>query len=174
VTAAGDFRRDPPAAGREAEKRDVPEGRPGAEPARDDSPEFSRGGPLDEAQPSARPRGDPVTEGDAVAPAGTRRASRRIGTGERAYIESLLEGAPLPATRADLIEYAERQGDRGTARRLRALPSRRYDWLDEVGEALEPVQPTWPRERRVPVAEAGSPPGGAGYGIDPDDGPAAA
>lgn len=85
--------------------------------------------------------------------------------GERAYLEALLEGVPLPATRSDLVTYARRHGDRRAATLLKALPERRYDWLDEVGEALEPVQPKWPRERRVPRAESGLPPGGPAYGI---------
>ncbi|HWD65002.1 MAG TPA: hypothetical protein VG405_07485 [Solirubrobacteraceae bacterium] len=37
-------------------ERDVPEQREGAEPADADSPEFSRGQPLDDPQPSARRR----------------------------------------------------------------------------------------------------------------------
>lgn len=86
---------------------------------------------------------------------------------DRAYIESLLEGVPLPATRSDLVKQAKRQGDAGAARRLRSLPNQRFDILDDVGEALEPVQPKWPRERRVPKAESGLPPGGPAYGIDP-------
>jgi hypothetical protein len=34
-----------------------------------------------------------------------------------------------------------------------------------VGEALAPVQPDWPRERRVPKAESDLPPGGPAYGV---------
>lgn len=85
----------------------------------------------------------------------------------RAYIESLLEGVPLPATRSDLVEQAKRHGDAGAARRLRSLPSRRFDMLDDVGEALEPVQPKRARERQVPKPESGLPPGGPAYGIAP-------
>jgi hypothetical protein len=83
----------------------------------------------------------------------------------RAYIESLLEGVPLPATRSDLIRWAKQNDGDQAARRLRDLPRRRFDTLDEVGEALEPVQPQWPRERRVPKPESDLPPGGPAYGI---------
>jgi hypothetical protein len=86
---------------------------------------------------------------------------------KRASLEALLEGVPLPATRSDLITYARREGGRGSARILRRLPSQRYASLDEVGEALEPVQPRRVPERRVPRAESGLPPGGSSYGIDP-------
>jgi Protein of unknown function (DUF2795) len=88
----------------------------------------------------------------------------------RAYIESLLEGVPLPAAKSVLVEYAKREGDRDAAKLLKSLRSRVYSTLDEVGEALEPVQPRWPRERRVPKPESDLPPGGPAYGIDPDRG----
>jgi hypothetical protein len=83
---------------------------------------------------------------------------------ERAYIESLLEGVPLPATPKDLAKWAKHNGDGHVAHRLKSLPSDRYDFIDEVGEALHPVQPAWPRQRRVPKAESGLPPGGPAYG----------
>lgn len=35
----------------------------------------------------------------------------------RAYIESLLEGVPLPATPTDLAEWAKRNGDKRAAKR---------------------------------------------------------
>lgn len=90
-------------------------------------------------------------------------------SGDRAYLEALLEGVPLPATRDDLITYAKHQGDGRAIRSLRSLPEGRYDWLDQVGEALEPVQPSRSRERRIPKAESGLPPGGRAYGIDGGD-----
>jgi hypothetical protein len=100
---------------------------------------------------------------------------------ERARIEALLEGHPLPASKHDLIRYAERE-DPGAAQVLRRLPDREYRTLDEVGEALVPVQPL--RESHdpgVPRPESGLPPGGDDY-INPDptpgqvrpDGPASA
>jgi hypothetical protein len=87
-------------------------------------------------------------------------------SGDRAYLEALLEGVPLPATKSDLVTYAKRNGDGRATQLLKSLPEGRYDWLDQVGEALSPVQPKWLRERRVPKAESGLPPGGPGYGIN--------
>jgi hypothetical protein len=58
MTSAGDFREEPRDVREQALERDVPEQQPGAEPADADSPEFSRGHPLDEPQPSARRRED--------------------------------------------------------------------------------------------------------------------
>jgi Protein of unknown function (DUF2795) len=92
---------------------------------------------------------------------------------DRAYIESLLEGVPLPATKKDLVKHAKREGGRGAGKLLKGLPSQRYSMLDEVGEALAPVQPLWPRERRVPKPESDLPPGGPAYGHQ-DGGPSAA
>jgi hypothetical protein len=87
----------------------------------------------------------------------------------RASIESLLEGVPLPAKRSDLIAYARREGGRSAAKLLKRLPSRRYGTVDDVGEALEPVQPARRPERRVPRAESDLPPGGSAYGIAPSE-----
>lgn len=89
--------------------------------------------------------------------------------GDRAYLEALLEGVPLPATKDDLVTYAKRSGENRAVSLLKSLPHGRYEWLDQVGEALSPVQPKWPRERRVPKAESGLPPGGPGYGINGGD-----
>jgi hypothetical protein len=60
----GDFRRDPRDAREQAGERDVPEQREGAEPADADSPEFSRGQPLDDPQPSTREREELESEED--------------------------------------------------------------------------------------------------------------
>jgi hypothetical protein len=121
-----------------------------------DSPEHSHGGPLDEPQPSTR---STPAEGE---PGQGPRDLRR-----RAYIEALLEGVPLPATKKDLARYAKEAGDKEAAATLRRrLPSRRFSSLDEVGEALAPVQPSWPRERHVPKPESDVPPGGQAYGKD--------
>lgn len=154
---AGEFRARPRAVRKKAEDRNTPEPQTGAGPADQESPEFSRGQPLDDPQPSARPRPD---AGD---PADSRPTG--VSTGERAWIEALLEGVPLPATRADLITCVKRQGETQAVRRLKSLPDRRYSWIDEVGEALQPVQPQWPRERRVPKPESDLPPGGPAYAL---------
>jgi hypothetical protein len=82
----------------------------------------------------------------------------------RAALEALLEGVPLPATRKDLIRYARRADEAEAAAALHRLPDRRFSTLDEVGETLQPVQPAWPRERRVPRPESDLPPGGELYG----------
>jgi hypothetical protein len=80
-----------------------------------------------------------------------------------ATIQALLEGVALPATRDQLIAYARREDDRA-AQELEALPDRKYRSIDDVGEALAPVQPTWPRrDPDVPREESDAPPGGDDY-----------
>lgn len=167
MSGHADFRQDPRDVREEAMKRDVPEDSEGAEPADADSPEFSRGAPLDDPQPSAPEREELESEEDETTAADARSDPRDIsGASDRAYLEALLEGVPLPATKGDLLTYAKRNGDRRAAQLLTSLPAGRYDWLDQVGEALTPVQPQWRHERRVPKAESGLPPGGPGYGIN--------
>ena len=85
----------------------------------------------------------------------------------RAYVESMLSGVPLPASKDELIAYARRQ-ERGepVAERLRGLPEREYRALQDVGEELEPRQPeAWRREppTKLPQEESDLPPGGAAY-----------
>jgi hypothetical protein len=138
-----------------SDQRRPPEEAGGAGPADGANPEFSRGQPLDDPQPSA--------------PGRKHSASPQTHARTRASIHALLEGVPLPATKADLVAYARREGGRSAAKILRRLPSQRYGTLDEVGEALEPVQPQWPRVRRVPKAESDLPPGGSAYGINPNE-----
>jgi hypothetical protein len=100
---------------------------------------------------------------------------------ERARIEAILEGHPLPASRNDLISYAERE-DASVEELLRRIPDREYRSLDEVGEALAPAQPPSPQQDAgIPRPESGLPPGGADY-VNPSpipgqvrpDGPASA
>jgi hypothetical protein len=82
-----------------------------------------------------------------------------------ATLQALLEGVPLPASRDELIAYASRQ-DGGCAFRpeLERLPDREYRALDEVGEALAPVQPSWDgAQPQAPEPESGLPPGGEAY-----------
>jgi hypothetical protein len=79
---------------------------------------------------------------------------------------------PLPASKAELVEYALRE-DPDAASLLQALPDREYRSLDEVGEALAPVQP--PRSQpdpAVPREESDKPPGGDAY-IEPHPEPGA-
>ena len=83
-----------------------------------------------------------------------------------AEVQVVLEGVPLPAKRRQLIDYARTQ-DQDAARRLESLPDREYRSLDEVGEALEPVQPERAKPRtELPRDESGQTPGGDAY-VDP-------
>jgi Protein of unknown function (DUF2795) len=87
----------------------------------------------------------------------------RVDTRLAAELQVLLEGVPLPAHKRELVEYARSQDD-GMAEELASLPDREYRSLDEVGEALVPVQP--PRSQReaaVPREESDAPPGGENY-----------
>jgi uncharacterized protein DUF2795 len=86
---------------------------------------------------------------------------------EAARVQAVLEGVPLPATRQELVAYA-RENDGAVASALESLPDRKYESLDDVGEALVPVQPL-PVEQAAkrPHAESGKPPGGDAY-TDPD------
>ena len=86
---------------------------------------------------------------------------------EAAEVQSVLEGVPLPATKDELLAYARRE-DEAAADRLRSLPEREYRSLDDVGEALVPVQPSRPEPRAAPPREeSGDPPGGEAY-VDPN------
>ena len=78
----------------------------------------------------------------------------------------LLQGVPLPARKAQLIDYARAEDDAAVAE-LEALPEREYRSLDDVGEALVRVQPARPQPQApVPHEESGDPPGGTDY-VDP-------
>ena len=95
-----------------------------------------------------------------------------MSTQTAALIQVVLEGVPLPASKAELVDYARRE-DPDAARLLETIPDREYRSLDEVGEALAPVQP--PRsqpEAAVPREESDKPPGGDAY-IDPHPEPGA-
>ena len=86
-----------------------------------------------------------------------------MSTQTAALIQVVLEGVSLPATKAKLVDYARRE-DPDAARLLEALPDREYRSLDEVGEALAPVQPPRSRpEEAVPREESDLPPGGEDY-----------
>lgn len=86
-----------------------------------------------------------------------------IGHAERAELEALLEGVALPATRSDIERYLRRYGGASAVRLVKDLPRGRYSAIDEVGEALVPVQPERPRAPRVPRPESDAPPGGDSY-----------
>ena len=82
-----------------------------------------------------------------------------------ALVQTVLEGVALPAGRAELEDYARRQGaDAETLERLRRLPDREFRFLDEVGEALDPVQPGFaPPPVDSPKPSSGDPLGGDHY-----------
>jgi hypothetical protein len=86
-----------------------------------------------------------------------------VDTQRAAELQALLEGVPLPAHKRELVAYARSQ-DALVAEELASIPDREYRSLDEVGEALAPVQP--PRsqpEAAVPREESDLPPGGENY-----------
>jgi len=87
-----------------------------------------------------------------------------------AELQTLLEGVSLPAKKPALIAYA-RQQDESAAADLQALPDGEYTSLDEVGEALAPVQPQRSKpDAQLPRDESGGAPGGDAY-LDPQPEP---
>jgi uncharacterized protein DUF2795 len=80
-----------------------------------------------------------------------------------ARIQAVLEGIPLPATRAQLLSYAQ-GNDPAIVRDLEELPDEEFDRLDAVGELLT-MQPSAPKppEHGLPRPESGKPPGGDDY-----------
>jgi hypothetical protein len=94
-----------------------------------------------------------------------------VDTRLAAEVQVLLEGVPLPATKRELVEYARSQ-DGEAARHLESLPDREYRSLDEVGEALAPVQPSRSHPAALPHEESGEPPGGDAY-VEPHPEPGA-
>jgi hypothetical protein len=83
-----------------------------------------------------------------------------------ATAQRILEGVPLPATRAELVEHARRQGAPDSVlAALGQVPDRAYDYIDDVGEQLAPVQPerSASEQKRVPHPESGRVPGGSAY-----------
>ena len=82
---------------------------------------------------------------------------------EVAELQVLLEGVPLPASKQELLAHAYRERGGRLTRLLERLPDRDFGSLDEVGEALLPVQPQWRHGTPEPREESGSPPGGEAY-----------
>ena len=93
---------------------------------------------------------------------------------EVAAVQSLLEGVELPADKRRLIHYAlEQEGGTAAAQLLERLPDREYGSLDEVAEALSPVQPaSQAPQRKLPHEESDVPPGGDDY-VNPQPEPGA-
>ena len=92
-----------------------------------------------------------------------------MSTQQAAYVEALLEGVPLPATKETLLAYArEQDGGAEAAQLLERIPDREYEALDDVGEELAPAQPeSGESDAELPRDESGDPPGGDEY-LDPD------
>lgn len=83
---------------------------------------------------------------------------------EVAELQVLLEGVALPASKDELIRYAREQDGGGRALSLlEHLPEREYRRLDDVGEALAPVQPSSEEQEPLPHEESDVTPGGAEY-----------
>lgn len=82
-----------------------------------------------------------------------------------AELQTLLEGVALPAERAELLDYAERQGASASQLgMLKGLPDEEFETIDEVAEELVPVQPQEEDEvPHEPKEESGDPPGGDAY-----------
>lgn len=81
-----------------------------------------------------------------------------------AALQVLLEGVPLPARKDELITYARKQNEQAPLQLLERLPDREYASIDEVGEALAPVQPHSPHgDAELPREESDLPPGGDDY-----------
>jgi Protein of unknown function (DUF2795) len=80
-----------------------------------------------------------------------------------AFVQAVLEGIPLPATRPQLVAYALGE-DASIVPDLQQLPDAEFERLDEVGELLT-MRPSAPRRvgRSLPMPESGKPPGGGDY-----------
>jgi hypothetical protein len=88
-------------------------------------------------------------------------------------VQVLLEGVPLPASKHELVAYARSQDELDAEQLESSLPDRQYRSLDEVGEALAPVQPSRSQPyAAVPHEESDKPPGGDAY-VDPHAEPGA-
>jgi hypothetical protein len=86
---------------------------------------------------------------------------QRVVFAEVAILQSLLEGVPLPAHKRDLIRYAREQDGNAALELLERLPEREYKSVDEVGEALAPVQPRASNDAaQLPREKRDRPPGG--------------
>jgi Protein of unknown function (DUF2795) len=97
--------------------------------------------------------------------AAAKRGYRARVYAEVATLQALLEGVPLPARKAELIAYARRQDARAPLHLLERLPDREYEAIDDVGEALAPVQPPSASRGQAPPPreESDLPPGGPDY-----------
>jgi hypothetical protein len=82
-----------------------------------------------------------------------------------ATAQRLLEGIPLPVRKEIVLDYARRvEAPAEVLAALERIPDRQYRRLDDIGEAIEPVQPAFaPPGVRLPREESDAPPGGSAY-----------
>jgi hypothetical protein len=68
---------------------------------------------------------------------------RSVGEAQLAAVaQVVLEGAPLPAERHELVLYArEQDASQEVLDALGRIPAGRYERLDDVGAAIAPTQP---------------------------------
>jgi Protein of unknown function (DUF2795) len=85
-----------------------------------------------------------------------------MNTQEVAVLQVALEGVPLPATRAELVEYLRSQ-EPSLVPALERLPDRKYERIDAVAEELLWPNGAVPAETPLPRPESGLPPGGDAY-----------
>jgi hypothetical protein len=75
-----------------------------------------------------------------------------VGLEDVVAVQALLDGAPFPASKAQLLAYAAYNGAKpGERALLERLPNGRYACADDVGEALHGVQPHPPVPAGRPV-----------------------
>ena len=84
---------------------------------------------------------------------------------DAAALQVVLEGVPLPAGKKELIAYArEQDGEARLLALLERIEEGEYRRIDEVGEAVAGVQPSFaPPSPHQPHVESDEPPGGASY-----------
>jgi hypothetical protein len=82
-----------------------------------------------------------------------------------ATAQVVLEGIPLPVRKEIVVEYAERQdAPPDVLAALRAIPDIQYMRIDDIGEAIQAVQPAFaPPDVHTPKVESGDVPGGEAY-----------
>jgi hypothetical protein len=88
-----------------------------------------------------------------------------------AGLQVVLEGVPLPAERNQLLEYARSQDvEPRLLAALRAIPDKEYGYLDQVGEEVARVQPSWEKPPpQTPSESSDAAPGGPDYTRVPTD-----
>lgn len=87
-----------------------------------------------------------------------------MNTAAAAELKTLLNGVPLPAEKAALLEYAVQQrADPHFLEALQSLPEHEFESLDEVADRLLHLQPRPVEQIPEPREESGAPPGGDDY-----------